>query len=226
MAISLIDLETFKSTPITTAPFNYVVTPRFVRTAALPLINADYPDISTSGSFPLGQLNCGPVFQQFVDELESTEFRTAFEEKFKIDLAARPTTVTVRGWCASKDGKIHTDPVNKIITVLIYLNSSWEVPGKRLGLLRSADDLDDLIARVPPIEGTMLAFKRGQNSWHGHKPFAGARRVIQFNWLTSEKDQRIAMLRHHASAAMKRVAAVLSQVRPAPVRESPSVPPS
>jgi len=216
MAISFLDLETFKSTPMTTEPFNYIVIPRFVRTAALPLINADYPDISTSGSFPLGQLSCGPAFRQFIDELESTEFRVAFEEKFKIDLAARPTTVTIRGWCASKDGKIHTDSVNKIITVLIYLNSRWDVPGGRLRLLRRANDLDDLITEIPPIEGTMLAFKRAENSWHGHKPFAGARRVIQFNWVTSEKDQRIAMLRHHASAAMKRVAAAFS------IRENPA----
>jgi hypothetical protein len=55
----------------------------------------------------------------------------------------------------------------------------------------------------------MLAFKRAENSWHGHKPFAGARRVVQFNWVTSEKDQRIVMLRHHASAAMKRMVAAL-----------------
>jgi SM-20-related protein len=220
MAISFLDLETFKSTPITTEPFSYIVIPRFIRASALPQINADYPDISTSGSFPLGHMRCGPAFRQFIDELESAEFRAAFEEKFKLDLAARPTTVTVRGWCASKDGKIHTDSVNKIITVLIYLNSNWEVPGGRLRLLRSADDLDDMVTEIPPIEGTMLAFKRAKNSWHGHKPFAGARRVIQFNWVTSEKDQRIAMLRHHASAAMKRVTAALLGTRPAPVGES------
>jgi SM-20-related protein len=85
------------------------------------------------------------------------------------------------------------------------LNSSWEAPGGRLRLLRSGDDLDDMIAEIPPIEGTMLAFKRAQNSWHGHKPFVGVRRVVQFNWVTSEKDQRIAMLRHHTSSAVKRL---------------------
>ena len=39
---------------------------------------------------------------------------------------------------------------------------------------------------VPPTEGTLLAFRRSNNSWHGHKPFSGLRRVIQFNWVTSE----------------------------------------
>ena len=43
-----------------------------------------------------------------------------------------------------------------------------------------------MIMEVPPTEGTLLAFRRADNSWHGHKPFAGERRVIQFNWVTSE----------------------------------------
>jgi hypothetical protein len=31
-------------------------------------------------------------------------------------------------------------------------------------------------------------------TWHKHKPFVGPRRVIQFNWVTSEGNRRIAML--------------------------------
>jgi SM-20-related protein len=204
-AISFVDLKAFSAAAIATDPFSYIVIPSFIRPEALKLINADYPDISRSGSFPLGQLSYGPAFQQFLDELNSAEFRAAFEQKFKLDLAARPTTVTVRGRCAERDGKIHTDSVNKIITVLIYLNSDWEPSGGRLRLLRSANNLDDLITEIPPTGGTMIAFKRADNSWHGHKPFVGSRRVVQFNWVTSEKDQRVVMLRHHASAAMKRV---------------------
>ncbi len=81
--------------------------------------------------------------------------------------------------------------------------------GGRLRLLRSADNLDDAIMEVPPAEGTLLAFKRADNSWHGHKPFAGERRVIQFNWVTSEGDRRLAMLRHHVSAPFKRLIAAM-----------------
>jgi SM-20-related protein len=209
MAISFLDLDKFRAAPLAPEPFSYVVVPGFVRPEALRLINADYPDISKPGSFPLGQLTYGRAFSTFVGELESAEFRDAFEEKFKIALAGRPMTITVRGRCAAKDGQIHTDSASKIVTVLIYMNSSWEAPGGRLRLLRCGNDLDDVITEIPPIEGTMLAFKRAGNSWHGHKPFVGVRRVIQFNWVTSEKDQRIAMLRHHASAALKRMVAKL-----------------
>jgi hypothetical protein len=50
-----------------------------------------------------------------------------------------------------------------------------------------------------------LAFKRSHNSWHGHESFSGEPRVIQFNWLTSQGNRQIAMLRHHTSASFKRV---------------------
>ncbi len=79
--------------------------------------------------------------------------------------------------------------------------------------MRSADDLDDMILEIPPTAGTLLAFKRSDNSWHGHKPFAGERRVIQFNWVTSDGDRRLAMLRHHVSASFKRLFAAASPNR-------------
>ncbi len=198
-------LEAFRATPLVTEPFEHLIVSGFLGPAALSAINADYPKISTSGSFPVDQVSFGPAFQTLLEELESDEFRQAFEEKFGIDLSGRPTVTTVRGRCDARDGKIHTDSTSKIITVLIYMNESWEQAGGRLRLLRSADNLNDIITEVPPVAGTLLAFKRSDNSWHGHEPFAGERRVIQFNWLTSEGNRQIAMLRHHTSASFKRV---------------------
>jgi hypothetical protein len=198
-------LEAFRATPLVKEPFEHLIVSGFVGPAALAAINADYPKISTSGSFPVDQVGYGPSFQTLLDELESDAFREAFEEKFGLDLSGRPTVTTVRGRCDARDGKIHTDSTSKIITVLIYMNESWEQAGGRLRLLRSADNLNDIITEVPPVAGTMLAFKRSDNSWHGHEPFAGERRVIQFNWLTSEGNRQIAMLRHHTSASFKRV---------------------
>ena len=51
------------------------------------------------------------------------------------------------------------------------MNESWEEAGGRLRLLRSANNLNDIIVEVPPVSGTLLAFKRSNNSWHGHEPF-------------------------------------------------------
>jgi SM-20-related protein len=204
-------LDAFRATPLVREPFQHLIVPGFVGPAALSAINADYPKISTTGSFPVDQVSFGPAFQTMLDDLESDEFRAAFEEKFQLDLEGRPTVTTVRGRCDARDGKIHTDSTSKIITVLLYMNESWENAGGRLRLLRSADDLHNFIVEVPPVAGTLLAFKRSDNSWHGHEPFAGERRVIQFNWLTSEGNRQIAMLRHHTSAAFKRV---LQTLRP------------
>jgi len=198
-------LEALRAAPLVPEPFQHLVVPGFVSAAGLAAINADYPKISSPGSFPTDQLTFGAAFQTLLDELEGDEFREAFEEKFALDLAGKPTVTTVRGLCSAKDGKIHTDSKTKIITVLIYMNESWENAGGRLRLLRSANDLNDIIVEVPPAAGTLLAFKRSNNSWHGHEPFAGERRVIQFNWLTSQGNRQIAMLRHHTSASFKRV---------------------
>jgi hypothetical protein len=198
-------IQAFRATPLIKEPFEHLIVERFVGASALAAINADYPKISSSGSFPTDELCFGPAFNTLLDELNSDAFREAFEEKFGIDLSGRPTITTVRGWCDAKDGKIHTDSTSKIITVLIYMNERWDEAGGRLRLLRSADDIDDFIAELPPVAGTLLAFKRSNNSWHGHKSFAGERRVIQFNWLTSQGNRQIAMLRHHTSASFKRL---------------------
>ena len=216
MDLQCLDLEAFRRIPLTGEPFEYLIVPEFVRRQARPGINSDYPHIGERGSFPSAQLAYGPCFTKFLEELESEEFRQAFEKKFGIELKGRPTTVTVRGRCDPRDGKIHTDSKSKIITVLIYMNPSWESSGGRLRLLRNGEDLEDMVAEVPPTEGTLVAFRRAENSWHGHKPFSGPRRVIQFNWVNSQSDRRIAMLRHHASAPFKRVFAMLTRKAAAP----------
>jgi SM-20-related protein len=146
-----------------------------------------------------------------VDSLESEEFRKAFEEKFGVDLTSRPTTITVRGRCGAHDGKIHNDSTSKIITVLLYLNPAWDDSGGRLRLLRSRDDINDVAVEVPPSDGTLVAFLRSDRSWHGHLPFEGERRVIQFNWVNDSSNQRLALFRHRLSASVKHL---FSAIRP------------
>lgn len=122
-------LEAFRTTPLVKQPFEHLIVSGFIGPAALAAINADYPAISSPGSFPVDQVSFGPAFQKLLDELESDQFREAFEEKFGIDLTGRPTVTTVRGRCDLSDGKIHTDSKSKIITVLIYMNETWEQAG-------------------------------------------------------------------------------------------------
>jgi SM-20-related protein len=203
-ALRFLDLAAFERTPLATEPFPWLVVPGFVPGPARALLSRDFPAIDKPGSFPLADLKFGPAFRAFVAELQGPALRDAFAAKFAIDLAGRPTMITVRGQARAADGRIHTDTASKLITVLIYMNESWEAPGGRLRLLRSPDNLEDAIAEVPPAAGTLLAFRVTPQSWHGHAPVSGPRRVVQLNWVESERVVRRERLRHGLSARVKR----------------------
>jgi len=155
------------------------------------------------GSFPLGALPLGAAFGPFAAELAGEDLQQAIEQKFAIDLAGRPTMITVRGRSDGKDGRIHTDSATKLITVLLYLNPVWEAAAGRLRLLRSADDLDACAAEVAPLAGAMVAFRRSATSFHGHYPYRGERRVLQLNWVTDAAVVRRELGRHRWSARLK-----------------------
>jgi Rps23 Pro-64 3,4-dihydroxylase Tpa1-like proline 4-hydroxylase len=112
--------------------------------------------------------------------------------------------LTLRGRARPRDGKIHADSRTKLISALIYLNEAWSAPGGRLRLLRSSDDLGDYAAEVAPVDGTLVAFRVGPNSWHGHTAASGQRRAIQLNWVTEERVLQRELARHRFSAHLKR----------------------
>ncbi|HTZ79569.1 MAG TPA: 2OG-Fe(II) oxygenase [Stellaceae bacterium] len=199
-----LDLAALSRAPRSDDPFPHVIVPGFVPAASGRAISADYPAVTRAGSFPVGELSYGAGFRTFLAELEGPEFRAAIERKFDIDLAGRPTMVTVRGHARARDGRIHNDSRSKLITVLIYMNEAWEAKGGRLRLLRSHDNIEDVVAEVPPQAGTLLAFRVTDNSWHGHLPISGPRRVVQLNWVTSAAVVRRERARHGLSARVKR----------------------
>jgi len=201
-----IDVDALRNAILAREPFPYLMVPNFVRPGALDAINADFPDVPLPGSFPLPTLTYGPAFRAFMDAIRGPEFKRAVSEKLGVDLTTRPSMVTVRGQSAAKDGQIHTDSRTKLITVLIYMNGKWESPTGRLRLLRSPDNLNDIIAEVPPNEGTLLIFKNEPNAWHGFESFDGPRRVIQLNWVTNGRVVWWEQTRHRISAFFKRLA--------------------
>jgi hypothetical protein len=200
-----IDVDAVKRAAVTREPFPYFMVPRFVKREALDSINADFPAVTHAGSFPLPTLEYGPAFKAFMDSIRGPEFTAAVGEKLGMDLTVRPTMVTVRGISAPRDGQIHTDSVTKLVTVLIYMNGKWESPSGRLRLLRSPDNLNDVIAEVPPDEGTLLVFENKPNAWHGFEAFEGPRRVIQLNWVTNGRVVWWEQTRHKVSAFFKRL---------------------
>jgi SM-20-related protein len=203
--MSLIDTEVLHAAPLETEPFAHIVAPRLVSGGALESVLRDFPKIDRPGSVPLSALEYGPAFAELVEALRGPQVATVLSERFAIDLQALPTMVTVRGRCRARDGQIHTDSKDKVVTVLLYLNPSWEREGGQLRLLRQSRDIEDYVAEVPPEEGTLLAFKCSENAWHGHKPFEGERRAIQLNWVTDERYVRREQRRHRVSSFFKRL---------------------
>ncbi len=200
-----LDYQRFAATPLERAPFDHLIVPDFLRPGARAALDAGFPAIGRGGSFPAGSLDCGPAFAAFLDELRGPELTAAVAAKFGIDLAERPVMVTLRGQSRLKDGRIHTDSTAKLITALIYMNPSWDSPEGRLRLLRGPDDIEDYVAEVPPERGTLLAFRCGPKAYHGHKPYVGARRSVQVNWMTDEAVMRRELGRHGFSAWTKRL---------------------
>ena len=206
-----IDLAAFDAAPVARQPFPFALVPRFVRPEAMAAINADYPLIAHPGSFPLPTLEFGPAFARLIEAIQGPEFTRAVEQKLGMDLSGRPTMVTARGVSAARDGQIHTDSRTKLVTVLIYMNNEWEAKTGRLRLLRGPDDLENVIAEVPPDEGTLLLFRNDPNAWHGFHAFEGPRRVIQLNWVTDAGVVRREQFRHRVSAFFKRLRGKESQ---------------
>ncbi len=203
--MSVIRIDRFQSTPLITDPFEHCVVRDFVAGADLERIEADFPQIDDGGSYPLDVLTYGPAFQELVDDLLSDQMREAFSEQFGIDLTGRPATLTIRGRARPRDGKIHLDSKTKMITVLLYLNRNWSSDGGCLRLLRSPDNIEDVISEIPPEAGTLVAFRCRENAWHGHKPFDGVRRSMQLNWVVDESAAGRSDRRHRLSSWWKRL---------------------
>ncbi len=181
--MSLINLDVLRDAQLHTDPFDFLVAPGFLNSEVLAQVNADYPAIDTAANHALENLQYGPAFKALMAELQDQAFATVLGERFDMELASLPTTVTVRKFCERTDGNIHTDHKSKVITVLVYFNEQWDHEDGQLRMLRSKGDIEDYAAQVPPLGGTMLAFRRTDHSWHGHTQFVGERRMVQVNYL-------------------------------------------
>ena len=201
----MLDLERIAAVTPATEPFPYFVATDVLDPQSLRAIQADFPAISKPGLFTLDDVTRSGAFSDLVDEIQSQRVAMVIGKQFGLDLTELPQMVTVRGFCSGRDGRIHTDSRDKLVTCLLYLHDpDWDAQGGRLRLLRSGSDLNDVIAEVPPTGGTLIAFRRSNNSWHGHAPFEGLRRSIMFNWMQSAEVLSKNLTRHRISAFFKR----------------------
>ena len=200
-----LNFDKLEATPLQTDPYDHILLPEFVDGLRIDDLIANFPKITGPGSHPLASIRINEQFRSLITDMESDRFREVIEDKFDLDLAGKPTMVTIRGNCRPRDGSIHTDSLSKIITVLLYLNHSWDKGGGRLRILRNGTDLNDFAAEVPPDNGALLVFRRSENSWHGHEPFGGKRQMLQMNWMVSEQAMKSEVRRHRFSSWLKRL---------------------
>lgn len=195
-------------------PFAFLVAREMLDEADRERLEADYPRYRGAGFFPYDPADCGASVNALVAELTSPAFADAIGQRLGVpDLGRYPTLVTLCRSLNKRHGTIHTDSRSKIVTALLYLNREWQPTSEGcLRFLERIDDIDALAApEVRPLYGTLAAFRRSENSFHGHLPFEGERRVIQVAWLTSEDEKRRKTRRGWLSRLVKRLAGVLDR---------------
>jgi SM-20-related protein len=186
-ADAIFDLQALDEAPVNEDPYRYLVVPNFVRPDALAAIRRDYPDIKKIGPFEPHEVVAGPGFDAMLRALGSPEVAQHFARKFGSDILGAPTVFKIRKYEGPDGGYIHTDSKSKLVSVLIYFNAEWDAAGGRLRVLRSGTDMDDCAEEIPPLDGTLVAFRRCDHSFHGYKPYDGERRMIQMNYVKPAK---------------------------------------
>jgi len=177
-------------------------------------LERDFPRYASAGFFPYDASDCGPTVNALVERLTTPEFASAVGKRLGIEnLGQYPTLVTLCRSLNKRHGTIHTDSKSKVATALLYLNHQWPDTSEGcLRFLRCIDDIDDLVApELTPLYGEFAVFKRCDNSFHGHLPFEGERRVIQVAWLTSEEEKLRKTRRGKFSRGFKKLVGALDR---------------
>ncbi len=173
-------------------PFALMVARDQLPMSAMADLDRDFPRYGSAGFFPYDPEDCGPSIRALVGEITSPVFADALGRQLGIEGLGRfPTLVTLCQALNLRHGTIHTDSSSKVATALVYLAPDWPATsGGCLRFLGRIDDIDALVLpEIRPVYGTIAAFRRAVNSFHGHLPFEGERRVVQVAWLTSEEEK-------------------------------------
>ena len=167
-------------------PFAYLIATGMLTEDARAALRSGFPVCAQAGFIPHQLQACGSAFNRLIAAIAAPEFADALGERLGVpQLSNFPVLVTICSRLNKRHGTIHTDSRSKIASALLYLNQDW-MPGSAgsLRLLADGDDIESLLTpEIPPLYGTLVAFRRSENSFHGHLPFEGERRVIQFAWL-------------------------------------------
>jgi hypothetical protein len=154
-------------------------------------LRRDFPNYPEAGFFPHKVEDCGQSVNALIAEIVAPAFADALGDRLGVpNMSKLPALVTLCSRLNRRHGTIHTDSKSKVLTALVYLSTDWPhgSPGC-LRFLKSIDDIESMVVpELLPVYGNLAAFKRADNSFHGHLPHEGERMVVQIAWLTSEEE--------------------------------------
>ncbi len=201
-----VNLKAFEEADVSHEPYDFLLGANVIKPEAVDELRGAFPEISKPGYLTVDDVNMKGRFRSFIDELEGPEVTEALSKRFGMDLHPYPRITTIMKRSQPKYGAIHTDGPSKVMTMLVYMNDDWNADESgRLRVLHNADAFEPYAVEVPPTMGTVFAFLRADNSWHGHKPFTGERRVVQIAWLKSQEDLERKTRRNKFSQVLKGV---------------------
>jgi SM-20-related protein len=199
----VIQFDALAAARVTQWPFRHVVGDGALAPADKGALFADFPAPRKPGFFEVETLQFGETFGQLLQDLRSDTLAEVLEERLDCPLRGKPRIIVARKWSAPKDGRPHTDGRDKLATLLVYLNEEWSASAGQLRMLESPAVDGPGSPPIPPVFGSFVAFARSDNSWHGHPPFKGERRVVQTTWLVDDDALARKTKRHHRGQLVK-----------------------
>ena len=196
------------------APFAFLVAPAQLPDAQRATLLRDFPRYGSAGFFPYRAEDCGPSMRALVEELSGGAIATAIGLRLGIpDLAGFPVLVTVSDSVHRRHGTIHTDSSPRSPRPCSISTHHGPGPAKAACVCSCAVTTSSQLAapEIRPLYGTLVAFRRADNSWHGHLPFEGERRVLQVAWLASAADVERKNRRGRFSRMVKAMAGALDR---------------
>ncbi len=189
MTLSLVNTDAIREATLSREPYDYFLGSGILKEEAIPDLKRDFPDIQKPGYLTVEEVQLKGKFKTLIEELESPEFTEVISQKWGKDMHPYPRLTTIMKRSQPKYGAIHTDGPSKVMTMLVYMNDDWgQDEGGRLRVLYDGEHFEPYAVEVPPVMGTVFGFLRSDKSWHGHRPFAGERKVIQIAWVKDAQE--------------------------------------
>ena len=145
---SVLKLDALKNAVVSNTPYPYFIVENSIVESEVQAVVADFPKLTQGGSYNLEDVEIKPNFDRLLKSVDTPEFRQILTDKFGVNVMEHPMMITLRGFSRQKDGRIHSDSKSKLLTILIYLNESWDAETGRLRILNNKDDINNYVAEI------------------------------------------------------------------------------